>query len=180
MLRTLSKPILFAITLAVGITPVAADPISAELAAQVEAYKAKLVKWAADPTVIATVKDANERGALVAMNNATWESLPDNDRSVEGFRQTPASALIREWEKDPHISKIFLRDKAGNLAAAGIKKPFIYNVANRPPFKNAITGTIWADSQLKKDPSTEEMVVQVSAPVKDGEQTIGVLHTSIK
>ena len=180
MLRTLSKPILFAITLAISTGPVSADPISAELATQIEAYKAKLTKWAAEPAVIATAKVASEHGALAGMNNATWESLKDNDGAVEGFRQTPASAHIREWEKDPHISKIFLRDKAGNLAAAGIKKPFIYNVVNRPPFKNAVTGNAWADNQLKKDPSTEEMVVQISVPVKDGEQVVGVLHTAIK
>ena len=130
--------------------------------------------------MIATAKDANARGALPGMNNATWESLPDNNPSVAEFRNTPASALIRTWEKDPHISKIFLRDKAGNLAAAGEKKPFIYNVVNRPPFKNAITGNTWADTQIKKDPSTEEMVVQVSTPVLDNGQVIGVLHTSIK
>jgi hypothetical protein len=45
-------------------TPVCADPVPANVQANVDKYKKTLVEWAANPQVVAAVKESNVKGAL--------------------------------------------------------------------------------------------------------------------
>jgi C4-dicarboxylate-specific signal transduction histidine kinase len=160
-------------------TNVSADPISSETQAHVDQYKKKLTEWAANPGLIAAVKDANAKGGLApGMTNPKWDDLKDTDPVVTGFQSSEASKYLKTLEADKGINKLYARDQHGNLVA-GSNKPALFNNAARPPFKNAMEGKAYADSEVKEDPTTRKRSVQVSVPIMSEGKPIGVLHTAV-
>jgi hypothetical protein len=160
-------------------TNVSADPISPETQAKVEQYKKKLTEWAANPAVIAAVKSANAKGGLAPdMTNLKWDELKDTDPVVTGFQSSDASKFLKTQEADKGINKLYSRDQHGNLVA-GSNKPALFNNSARPPFKNAMEGKPYADSEAKADPTTKKKSVQVSVPIMSEGKPIGVLHTAV-
>ncbi|KAF0102907.1 MAG: hypothetical protein FD187_730 [bacterium] len=153
--------------------------LPANIAAKVETYKKKLVEWAANPTIVSAVKEANAKGGPIpGMTNGKWDGLAETDPVVTAILATPASKLVKQWEADKGINKLFVRDEKGNMVA-GSEKSLIYNAAARPPFKEALKGKAWAADEIKPDPTTQVKSVHASAPVLDGGKVIGVLHTAI-
>lgn len=156
----------------------ASASLPAELQAKVDKSKAKLVALAADPAVVAAVKEANAKGAP-GMSNGKWVDLPDTDPFIQTLLKTKTSRQIADWEaKDDTINKLVLRDHKGNLVAASVR-PLIWNNVARPVFAQAIKGQAWAAEEVKPDPSTQVPSVQLSAPVLDGGKPIGVLHSAV-
>ncbi len=154
-----------------------AQALPAALQTKAETYKAKLVEWAANPTLVDAVKAANAKGAG-GMSNGKWNDLDEKDPAVTVYQTSPAGVLISKWEADKNLSKLVLRDEKGNVVAASLK-PVVFSNAARPSFANAIKGAAWIDKEAKPDPSTGVKGVQVSAPVLDGGKVIGVLHTAV-
>ena len=153
--------------------------LPADIAAKVETYKKKLVAWAADPVIIKAVKEATASGGLIpGMTNGKWDELAENDPQVTATLVTPASKLVKQWEADKGINKLFVRDAKGNMVA-GSGKSLVYNAAARPPFKEALKGKPWNAQEIKPDPTTQIKSVHVSAPVLDGGSVIGVIHTAV-
>lgn len=149
-----------------------------EVQAKVDHVKKRLVEMAANPTVVAAVRDANRQDAGT-MNNGKWLDLPDTDPAVKAVLSGGASKLIVKWEQDdPVINKILLRDQKGNIVA-GSTKPLIFNNASRPVFANAIKGQVWAADEIKPDTTTQVPSVHVSVPVLDGGKPVGVMHAGI-
>ena len=174
---------LIAATLAAGLTLVssgasAADPLPAPLLAKVEHYKKKLAEWAANPVVVAAVKEVIAKGGSPGMTNGKWNDLDEKDPVVKAFETSKAGALIKKWEEDVGINKLVLRDDKGNLVASSTK-PVVYNNAARPVFVNASKGQVWAASEIRPDPTTGIKSVQAGAPVMDGGKVIGVIHVGI-
>jgi hypothetical protein len=158
-------------------TPARAD-LPPDVQAKVDSYKKKLVEWAANPALVAAVKESNAKGGLVpGMSNAKWDELNEADPVVKGFQSSAAGKMMSKWEEDKTLDKLFLRDEKGNLVASSVK-PLLYNNANRPPFKNGLAG-VWNDNVVKPDPTTQKKTVQVSVPVVDGGKNIGVLQTAV-
>lgn len=157
-----------------------ADPISPDAQAKVDKYKKSLVEWAANPQIVAAVKESNSKGGVAGMSNSKWDDLGDKDPVVTGLNQNAAAKLISKWEEDKAIEKLNLRDEKGNLVACSSHsgKPLLYNNASRPPFQNGLKGA-WAASEVKPDPTTQKKTVQISAPVLDGGKAIGVLHSAV-
>ncbi len=150
-----------------------------DVQAKVDSYKKKLVEWAANPAVVAAVKESNAKGGLVAgMTNAKWDELAESDPVVKGFQTSAAGKLVSGWEQDKTLNKLYVRDEKGNLVASS-NKPLLYNVASRPPFQAAIKGSPWNAGEVKPDPTTQLKSVQISAPVLDGGKVIGVIHSAI-
>lgn len=166
----------------VGLTFTSFSTVAAELPAplqaKVEKYKHKLAEWAADPVIVAAVKEANGKGGLPGMSNSKWLEVPDKDPTVMAFVNSKAGALLSKWDSDKDIDKLVVRDEKGNLVAASTK-PLLYNNAVRPVYKNAIGGQAWADSKVAPDPTTQIKSVQASAPIMDGGKVIGVIHVGI-
>jgi len=156
----------------------AADPLPAPVQAKTDHYKKKLAEWAANPVIVAAVKEVNATGGLAGMNNGKWNDLEDKDPAVKAFENNKAGTLIRKWEEDTGINKLVLRDEKGNLVASSAK-PLVYNNAARPVFVNAIKGQVWAASEIRPDPTTGIKSVQAGAPVMDGGKVIGVIHVGI-
>jgi hypothetical protein len=178
--KSISTAMLAAFALSLAL-PGQADPLSADTQAKVEAYKKKLTEWAADPVFVEAVKSANGAGGAIAgMTNAKWDGLAENDPAVMGLQTSPAGQLLTKlWTPEKAVlSKLFLRDNAGNLVACH-SKPFLYNAGNRPHFKGVMGGKPWAEADAKADPTTGISSVQVAVPVLDGGKFIGELHTAV-
>lgn len=156
----------------------AAGAISAELQAKLEKAKKVLVERAADPGIVAAVREANTQGPG-AMNNGKWIDLDEGAPAVKAMLATKTSRQIAAWEQaDSTMNKIVLRDDKGNLVAASAR-PLIFNNANRPVFAKAIVGQPWIAAEIKPDPTTQIPSVHVAAPVMDGGKAIGVLHAGV-
>lgn len=156
----------------------AADALPPAAQAKVETYKGKLVGWAAHPAIVAAVREVNAKGGLPGMTNGKWNDLDEKDPTVTAFETSKAGVLIKQWEADPGINKLVLRDERGNLVAASTK-PLIYNNASRPAFSQPIKGHVWAASEIRPDPTTGVKSVQAGVPVMDGDKVIGVIHAGI-
>ena len=156
----------------------AADPLPAPLQAKVDKYKLKLVEWAANPAIVAAVKEANAHSNPDGMTNSKWIEVDDKSPTATAFSSSKAGALVKKWEEDQGINKLVVRDEKGNLVAASTK-PLLYNNAVRPVYINAMKGQPWAAPGIAPDPTTQIKSVQASAPVLSGGKVIGVIHTGI-
>lgn len=155
----------------------AADALSAPMQAKVDTYKKKLVDWAANPVVIAAVKEANAKGAG-GMTNGKWNDLDEKDPAVMVYQTSKAGVLVNKWEEDKNINKLIVRDEKGNVVASN-SKPLVFNNASRPAFANPAKGEVWAAGEIKPDPTTGIKSVQAGAPIMDGGKVIGVIHAGI-
>lgn len=157
--------------------PAVADPISPEMQKLVDGYRAKLLQWAGNPAVVSAAKASNASGGLAGMTPAKWTELAETDAAVKATMTSPAGKFVDTLDSK-EINKVVVRDKAGNLVAANTKV-VLYNVAHRPVFKGAIGGSPWQQDQMQKDVTTQLMGVQISVPIKDGGEIVGVMHAAV-
>lgn len=153
--------------------------LPADLQAKVDKAKKLLVERAADPGVVAAVREANARGPG-GMTNGKWIELEDGAAPVKAMLATGVSRQIAAWEAaDKTINKIVLRDNKGNLVAANVR-PLIFNNANRAVFTKPFEAQqAWSAAEIKPDPTTQIPSVHVAAPVMDGGKAIGVLQAGV-
>jgi hypothetical protein len=156
---------------------VMADPIPPAVQKMVDDYMVKLTKWASNPVVISAAKASNASGGLPGMSPAKWTEVADTDPAVKSTMTSPAGKYVDSLDSN-EVNKVVVRDKAGNVVAANTKV-VLYNVAHRPVFKGAITGTRWQQDQVQKDVTTQLMGVQIAVPIKDGADIVGVMHAAI-
>jgi C4-dicarboxylate-specific signal transduction histidine kinase len=149
---------------------------SADLKTKVDQYTQKLATWGTNPVVVAAVKEANAKGTG-DISNSKWEEMDDKNPAVVAILGSPASTQVKSWE-NKDIAKVYVRDQNGNLVAAS-NKPLLYNLASRPAFKNSMQGKLWNSGEPKPDPTTSIKSVQISAPVKDGDKVIGIIHSAV-
>jgi hypothetical protein len=155
----------------------AAD-LPGDVVTKVEKAKKRLVELAADPGVVAAVREANTNGPG-SMTNGKWIGLSDSDPAVKGVLSNKISVQIAKWEQgDDTLNKMVLRDEKGFLVGASTR-PLIFNNAKVPVFSNAIKGQPWSAGEIKPDTSTQIPSVHVAAPVLDGGKPIGVLHAGV-
>lgn len=156
----------------------AADPISPENQATISAYIKQMEGWAGHPTIIAAVKESNAKGGIPGMNNGKWDGLEDADPLVKSIQSSPAGKLLTDWDKNPGISKLYVRDEKANLLA-GSNKALRYNNASAPQFSSCAKGGAWFAREIKPDPTTGVKSVQVCVPVLDGGKAIGVMNSAV-
>ena len=156
-----------------------ADGLPANVQAKVDSYKKKITEWAADPVLVAAVKEANAKGPIAGMNNAKWSDLDEKDQLAVSLQTSAAGKIVTELSKDPGISKLYLRDEHANLVASS-NKALVYNNGTKPwitdPMKD---GKAWSGKEIKPDPTTQIKGVHLSAPILSGGKPIGILHTSV-
>ena len=158
-------------------SPALAEPISPEMQKLIDTYRAKLVQWAGNPAVVSAAKASNASSGIPGMTPAKWTELAESDAAVKATMTSPAGKFVDSLDSK-EINKVVVRDKAGNLVAANTKV-VLYNVAHRPVFKTAITGTPWQQEQMQKDVTTQLMGVQIAVPIKDGAEIVGVMHAAV-
>jgi len=150
--------------------------LSADVQSKIKTYQSKLADWAKDPEVIAAIIERNS--SPKPMDNKSWKSLPPSDPSIQQYLSSSAAKKLSTWQQDKSLGKLFIRDKNGDFVA-GSKKPAIYNISDRAPFKNAMKGNAWNANKAKKDPTTNLPSVQLSYPVVENGENIGIIHTAI-
>ena len=157
-----------------------AEDITPKMQPKIDAYKRTAQQWAASPEIVKAVKEANSKGPIPAMGNAKWRDLKETDPIVSGFVTNPTGQLLTKWmtADAKGINKIVL---SGNKSqrVAFTSMPAIYIGKGKPNFDNAFDGKVWQQGESKPDPSTNIDTVQIAAPVKDGNEVIGVLLISL-
>lgn len=159
---------------------VAAGDITPKMQIKIDTYKKQAATWAANPAIVKAVKEANAQGPIPAMGNAKWRELKDTDPIVTGFTTNPTGQMLTKWMgADPKgINKIVLSgNKSQRVAYTAM--PAIYIGKGKPNFDEAFDGKLWHQGESKPDPSTEIDTVQIAAPVKEGDEVIGVLLVSL-
>lgn len=174
-----SLALLFYVTSMLFPTSAAANSLAPALQEKVSKYTQRLTEWTQHPKVINALKEANLKGGLPGMTNLKWVETNESDPAIATIFTNDVSSLIKGWAaQDKGISKLYLRDKNGNLVAAD-GKPVFYNNAHLAPFNMPVKGKPWAASAAKPDPTTQVNGVHVGVPVVDRGQVIGVLQTSV-
>lgn len=157
-----------------------AAEITPKMQKSIMLYKAKIVKWAADPVIVKAVKEANAKGPIPMMGNAKWREIDPKDPLIQSFETNPAGQLITKWmNADPKgINKIVVSGNRSHRVAF-TSMPAIYIGKGKPNFEEAYAGKVWQQPESKPDPSTQIDTAQIAAPVKDGVEVIGVLLVSL-
>lgn len=160
--------------------PSHAADITPAMQAKIDKYKQQATQWAADPLIVAAVKEANAKGPIPGMGNAKWRELKETDPVVTAFVTNPAGQKLTQWmNADANgINKIVLSG-AKSQRVAFTSMPAIYLGKGKPNFDEAMGGKVWQQGESKPDPSTNIDTVQIAAPVKDGGNVIGVLLVSL-
>ncbi len=157
----------------------AAD-ITPKMQPKIDAYMKQAAVWAADPAIVKAVKDANAQGPIPAMGNAKWREIKETDPLVTGFITSPIGQVLVKWWKadEKGINKIVLSGNKSHRVAF-TDMPAVYIGKGRPNFDTSFDGKPWQQPESKPDPSTDIDSVQISAPVKDGGEVIGVLLVAL-
>lgn len=161
--------------------PLFAGDITPAMQPKIDRYKKQAVSWAADPLIVQAVKDANAQGPIAGMGNAKWKELKETDPVVSGFVTNTTGKQLTKWmQADAKgINKIVLSG-AKSQRVAFTSMPAIYLGKGKPNFDTSMNDAkVWQQDESKPDPSTNIDTVQISAPVMDGGQVIGVLLVSL-
>lgn len=173
------KYLMFVLVAFASQASLAAD-ITPKMQKNIDAYKTKIVQWAADPVIVNAVKEANAKGPIPMMGNAKWREIDPKDPLIQGFETNAAGVLITKWMNadSKGINKIVV---SGNKSqrVAFTSMPAIYIGKGKPNFDEAFSGKVWQQPESKPDPSTQIDTVQIAAPIKDGGEVIGVLLVSL-
>lgn len=166
--------------LALPVLPLYAADITPEMQPKIDKYKTQAVQWAADPLIVSAVKEANAKGPIPGLGNAKWRELKETDPVVTGFVTNAVGKKLTQWMNADAagINKIVLSG-AKSQRVAFTSMPAIYLGKGKPNFDAAMEGKVWQQGESKPDPSTNIDTVQIAAPVKDGDKTIGVLLVSL-
>jgi len=156
------------------------DVFSSVLDSRVSRYKKNLAKLAENPAIIAAVKESNKKGYSGNMNNSQWTALAEDDPQVLKLNKNETGELLAKFEQSRAFEKLNVRDAKGYLVvfSSSNTKPLVYNAAERPGFVNGLRG-VWSASEIKPDPTTKKMAVQIAAPIMDDGKAIGVIHSSV-
>lgn len=161
-------------------TPVWAADVTPKMQPKIDAYKKQAAVWAMDPVIVKAVKESNAKGPIPMLGNAKWRELKESDPIVKGLVDNPAGQRLTKWMNADAkgINKIVLSgDKSHRVAFTSM--PAIYIGKGKPNFDESFSGKVWQQGESKPDPSTNIESVQVSVPVKSGNDVIGVLLVSL-
>ena len=154
--------------------------LPANVAEKIEYYKAMLSQWATNSTIVDAVKASNTAGGLdPSMTNEMWDDLLENDPTVTRYKNSAAGKLLTDWEMHQSIDKLYVRDMKGRLVAMSQTKPLLYDLSTRPGFVNTMQGQAWVDTEIKPDPTTQTLSVQLRVPILDSGKPIGIIHTGV-
>lgn len=147
---------------------------------ELDRQKAAAAAWAADPVVVAAVKEQNRKGPLAGMDNATWKALRRSDPTVKQFQSNPAGEFLRARMRASGgaVTEVFLNGAQGEKAAFAEKTTSYLHAGQAKhdvPFKS---GKPW-QGQVEFDESTQTYAIQVAVPVLDGGAPIGSLVVGV-
>ena len=158
---------------------IAAETLTPEVQAQVDAVHKEMVEWAANPIIVNAVKAQNAKlpAEYAELNEEKWTALTVMDPIVRSFTKNEA-ALFLKTKRNDFVDKIFLSD------ANGCKVAFLAKTTNwchkgKPKHEDPMSGKNW-EGPVEVDASVGVMMKQVSVPVLDQGKPIGSLVVGLK
>jgi hypothetical protein len=180
MMKT--NPILWVIALVLAmVVPAAALEITPAVQTELDKQKAALVKWAADPVIVAAVTEQNGKGPLAGMDNAKWKTIRRSDPIVQAMVKSQAGEFLKKKIETSGgaLDKAFLSAAQGEKVAFA-EKTISYVHKGQEKFDVPMsTGKPWQMSKEWFDESLQGYAIQVAAPVMDGGKVIGVIVASV-
>ena len=157
-----------------------AGAITPAMQTKIDAYKTKATSLAADAALIKSIKEANVKGAITGMDNAKWEALSESDPVAAEMVSNAAGKLVTQWMNADAkgLNKLVVTGMYGQRFAF-TSKPASYMSKDKSHFSESFTGKTWQMKETQPDPSTKIETVQITVPVKDGKEIIGVLLLSL-
>lgn len=148
--------------------------VSAELQAKLDAQFPIIEQWAADPVVVAAVRERNVTTPpeFAALNQDAWTDLDPNAPVVRSLAGNPVGLILRG-----HRSELYT--EAFVSAADGTKVGFIAKTTNWSHLGKAkhdvpMKGRRW-QGVIERDASTGLQQIQIAVPVLDDGKPIGSL-----
>jgi hypothetical protein len=180
MMKT--NPILWVIALVLAmVVPAAALEITPAVQTELDKQKAALVKWAADPVIVAAVTEQNGKGPLAGMDNAKWKTIRRSDPIVQAMVKSQAGEFLKKKIETSGgaLDKAFLSAAQGEKVAFA-EKTISYVHKGQEKFDVPMsTGKPWQMSKEWFDESLQGYAIQVAVPVMDGGKAIGVIVASV-
>ena len=140
-----------------------------------------LATWAADPVVVAAVKEQNAKGPIAGMDNTKWKAVRRSDPIVQALVGNAAGQLLRKKidASNGTLDKAFLNGAQGEKVAFA-EKTISYIHKGQDKFDVPMsTGKAWQMTKPWFDESLQGYAMQVAVPVMDGGKAIGVLVASV-
>ncbi|MGQ9747336.1 MAG: PDC sensor domain-containing protein [Candidatus Caldatribacteriaceae bacterium] len=145
----------------------------------------ELVRWGKDSVIVEAVKIQNEKGVSleeIQAFDAQWIATPGVADFMKPFLENECAQHLLEFQKtNSYFAEIFVTDNQGALVAA-TNKTSDYWQGDEAKFTECYRdgkGTLYF-GEVEFDESAQTYLVQVSVPVVEGEQTIGVIVVGIE
>ena len=174
--------------LVVGLMLVAGSAVtySAEKAPQaiVDLANSTLVKYGTDPIIVKAVKAENAKGKTLAQIqelDKKWMATPGVVDYMKALMENECGAYLHKIQQSaPYFAEIFVMDNLGANVAMSDKTSDYWQGDEAKFIKsyNNGKGAVFVDA-VKFDDSTQNYLVQVSVPVKDGDKVIGAITFGI-
>ena len=80
--------------------------------AELDKKKEAVTRWAADPVIVAAVKEQNGKGPIAGMDNPAWKTTRRSDPVVKGFQANAAGQYLKGRVQDSsgEFAEAFLRN----------------------------------------------------------------------
>jgi hypothetical protein len=162
------------LTLGVVTSSRAAESLSPELQAKVDARIKDIQVWAANPAIVDAVKARNTTPLPehAAMNQDKWKALTILDPFVRSFSRNPAGEFLKS-KKDETVSEAFASSADGTKVAF-LAKTSSWSHQGKAKHDDPMAGKSWQGA-IEVDESTGLQQVQVAVPILDGDKPIGSL-----
>ena len=170
------------LTIVLFVTAMLAGTVYAEKAPQkvVDLANTDLVKLGSEPAIVAAVKAENGKNksmALIKETDEKWKATPGTDDFMKSLMSSECGQKLRAIQKTkPYYAEIFVMDNQGaNVAMTDKTSDYWQGDEDKftQSYKNG-QGAVHI-SDVEFDDSTQAYVVQVSVPVKEGDQVIGAV-----
>ncbi len=137
-----------------------------------------------DPVIVKAVKEENAKAKTLDQIKALdekWQAFAGIADYMKAMMDSPCGRRLAEVQKTaPYYAEIFVMDNQGaNVAMTD--KTSDYWQGDEAKFKKSFAdgiGSVFVD-EVKFDNSTQNYLVQVSVPVRDGEKVIGAITFGI-
>jgi hypothetical protein len=182
----MKKKVLISMVITISLTIGTVGGHAAEKAPQrvLDLAYSELIKLETDPIIVKAVNAENAKGKTLDQIKAMdekWKTTPGIAAFMRELMESECGKYLREIQQSaPYYAEIFVMDNQGaNVAMTD--KTTDYWQGDEAKFIEAYkegTGSIHI-SDVEFDESSQVYLVQVSVPVKDGENVIGVITIGI-
>ena len=163
-----------------------ATTYAAEKAPQkiVDLAQSTLAKFGTDSTIVTAVKAENAKGKTLKQIqelDKKWMATPGIVDYMKALMENECGKYLRKIQTSaPYYAEIFVMDNLGANVAMSDKTSDYWQGDEAKFIKsyNGGKGDIFVD-EVKFDDSTQNYLVQVSVPVKDGDKVIGAITFGI-